>query len=140
MHFLSMSEYNVHIWFMMNNMYIYVNCKLINIVIYIIDFFFISYEMCWLTEYPVGDVSFLLFEYNTHFFATLPPLLRGGAKFLYPILLPSIKCLVAPVSNNLVNLSLNERINYWSFYFYLEFWIFSLQWFCNLAFLFFLFL
>ena len=56
----------------MNNEYIYVNCKLINIVIYIIDFFFISYEMCWLTEYPVGDVSFLLFEYNTHFFAPPP--------------------------------------------------------------------
>ena len=25
----------------------------------------------WLTEYPVGKVSFLLFEYNTHF--SCPP-------------------------------------------------------------------
>ena len=42
--------------------------------------FFISYQMCWLTEYPVGKVSFLLFEYNTHF--SCPPLkmFRGGQK------------------------------------------------------------
>ena len=42
--------------------------------------------MCWLmTESPVGEVSFLLFKYNTHF--SCPPApknVKGGQKKLFP--------------------------------------------------------
>ena len=64
-------------------MNMYVNCKLINILIYINQnrflFYFISDVL--FTEYPVGSVSFLLFEYNTHF-SCPPPLknVKGGGK------------------------------------------------------------
>ena len=40
-----------------------------------IHFFFISYQMYWLTEYPVGKVSFFKVKYNTRFsrFSNTPP-------------------------------------------------------------------
>ena len=34
--------------------------------------------MCWLTEYPVGKVSFLLFKHNTHFSCTPLKMFWGG--------------------------------------------------------------
>ena len=58
-----------------------------------IDFFFISYQLCWLTEYPVVKLVFYCLS-TSHIFLAPPQKCLGGAK-KFPPSPPLTKCLVA---------------------------------------------
>ena len=90
-------EYNVQIWFRVGwimKVYIYINCKLINIVIYIIQNRFLFY---FISDNTSDSLNFLLVRlvfYCLSIILIFLNMFGGGAKKKIPLAPPLTKCLI----------------------------------------------